>query len=85
MSEETLFCHFLVFRTRTTVVGIGIDADATTGREQSYHLYILRIHQFDQVLHDDVHTVLMEIPVVTETEEIELQTLALYHPLPRNI
>ena len=85
MSEETLFRHFLVFRSGTTVVGIGIDANATTGREQTYYLNILRIHQFDQVLHDDVHTVLMEIPMVTEAEEVEFQTLALHHSLSRYV
>ena len=53
------------------IVGKGFDGDAATRIEQAYDLQILGIHQLDQVLHDDIHTVLMEVAVVTETEEIE--------------
>ena len=81
MAEQTLLGHLFVFCTRTAVVGIGVDADAAARREKSYHLYIFRLHQAHQVLHNRVHTILVEVTVVTEREEIELQALRLHHAL----
>ena len=37
------------------------------------------IHQFDEVLHDDVDTVFVEVAVVSEAEQVELQALAFHH------
>ena len=68
-----------------TVVGEGFDGDATTGIEQAYDLQILGIHQLDQILHDDVDTILVEVTVITEAEEVEFQALALHHQRARNV
>ena len=62
-----------------SVVGIRIDRYATPRGEDSCHFYILRIHQSDEILHDLVDAILMEISMVPETEEIELEALALHH------
>ena len=82
---ETLFGQFLVLCARTAVVGVGIDGDAPTWGEETGNLDVFGIHQFDEVLHDDVYAVLVEIAVVAETEEIKFQTLALHHLYIRNI
>ena len=66
-------------------VGKRLDGDASSGIEQADDLQILGIHQLDQVLHDDVDTILMEIAVVAEAEQVELQALALDHALARDI
>ena len=58
---------------------------ATAGVENTCHLKIPGIHELDQVFHDDVHAVLMEVALVAEAEEIELQALALYHASARNV
>ncbi len=58
--------HFFVFRSRSSVVGVGINADAASWREDSRHFDVFWIHQFDEVLHDDV-------------EQVELQALAFHH------
>ena len=44
-----------------------------------------RLHQLNQVVHDDVDTVLVEIAVIPEAEQIQFQRLALHHDLPRHI
>ena len=62
-----------------------MDRDASSRSEQSGHLDVLRIHQTDQVLHDDVHAILMEIAMVAEAEQIELEALALDHADIRDI
>jgi hypothetical protein len=80
-----LLSHLSILRSRTPIVGIGIDRDATTRCKEAKDLNILRIHQFHQVFHDLIDAILMEITMVTEREEIEFQALALYHPLARDI
>ena len=72
-------------RVRAAVVGVGMDGDAATGREFAPDLDILRIHERDEILHDDVHAILVEIAVVAEREQVELQALALHHALIRHV
>ena len=83
-----LLQHALLFEGLVILIGVvgkGIDADAATGEEVARHLQVLGIHQAHEVLHDNVDTVLMEIAVVAEREEVELERLALHHPLARDI
>ena len=77
--------HPFIFGARKAVVGKGIDADAATGSEDASHLYIFGLHETDEIFHDDVDTVLMEVAVVAETEEVELEALALYHQFARDV
>lgn len=74
-----------VFCVGAAVVGVGVDADAAAGREQARYLNILRIHQGDEVFHNLVHTVFVEIAVIAEGEQIEFQALALNHLLVGDI
>ena len=71
LGEVGIFCAGLA------VVGIGIDGDTTTGREEANDLDVFGLHEADKVLHDDVDTVFMEIAVVAEGEEVELQAFRL--------
>lgn len=71
--------HFFVFRSRSSVVGVGKNADAASWREDSRHFDVFWIHQFDEVLHDDVDTIFVEVAVVSEAEQVELQALAFHH------
>ena len=80
---EALLFEFLV--PGVGVIGEGVDADTSSGHEIAGYLKILGIHEFDQVFHNDVDAVFMEIAVVAEREEIELEALALYHALARDI
>ena len=83
-----LLQHALLFEGLVILIGVvgkGIDADAAAGEEVAGHLQVLGIHEAHEVLHDNVDTVLMEIAVVAEREEVELERLALHHPLARDI
>ena len=53
-------------RIRAAVVGVGMDGNAAARREFTPDLDILRIHELDEVLHDDVHAILVEIAVIAE-------------------
>ena len=85
MVHEPMLCKLLVFCSRTTIVSIWIYANTTTWGEDTRHLYIFRIHEADKVFHDDIDTILVEITMITEREEIELKALALNHSHVRNI
>ena len=85
MIHESVLCKFLVLCSRTAIVGIRIDADTTTWSEDACNLYIFRIHEADKVFHNDIDTILVEVSMIAEREEIEFQTLALNHPDIRHI
>ena len=73
--------QFLVLGAGASVVGVGVDADAAAGGEDAGDLDVLGVHEADEVLHDDVDAVLVEVAVVAEGEEVELERLALDHAL----
>ena len=68
-----------VFGTRTAIVGIGIDGDTATWKEDAGNFDILGIHKADKVLHDDVDTVLVKGTMVAETKKVEFEALTLNH------
>lgn len=74
-----MFRHFFVLRAGTSIVCIGINGDAAARGEDARNLDVLGIHQTDEVFHYNIDAILVESAVVAETEEIELQTLALHH------
>ena len=85
MRGETLLGEALPFGAGTAVVGVRVYGNAAARGEETGDLDVFRVHQADQVLHDFVHAVFVEIAVVPETEKIEFQALALDHPAVRDI
>lgn len=85
MIHHPMARHLLVLRSRFPVVAIRIDRDAAARSELAPYLDVARVHQFDQVVHDDVHAILVEIAVIAEAEQVQLERLALYHFDVRNV
>ena len=85
MVEEAVVCHFLIFGARLAIVCKGVDADASSGYKDACHLNVLGLHEADEVLHDDVDTVLVEAPMIPEAEEVEFEALALHHTFVREV
>ena len=75
VSCEPFFGQALILCAGPSVVCVGVDAYSSARSEQSRHLYILRIHQADEVFHYYVHAVFVEVAVVAEAEKVELQAL----------
>ena len=61
--HQPMFRHLFELRSRTTVIGIRIDRDASTRSKDSRDFDIFGVHQFNKVFHDDIDTILMESPV----------------------
>lgn len=81
---QVVVCHavpsdFLPAGARLAVVTVRVNRDAAARRELAPDLDVLRLHELDEILHDDVHAVLMEIAVVAEAEQIQLERFALNH------
>ena len=69
---HTVPCDFLPACAGLAVIAVGVDGDAAARGEFAPDFDIFRIHQANEILHDDVHAVLMEITVVAETEQVQL-------------
>ena len=65
---KALFCRLFPLCTRLAIVCVWIDGQTTARRKLAPYLNILRIHQLDEVFHDDVNAVLVKVPVIAETK-----------------
>ena len=65
---ETIVGEFFVFCAGASVVGKRVDADAAARREESGDLNVFGGHKADEVFHDDIDAVFVEVAVVSETE-----------------
>lgn len=77
--KQAFACQCFELGTCLAVIGKGMNGDAAARCEFAENFDVFRIHQCDQVFHDDVDTVFMEIAVVAEAEEVEFQGLAFHH------
>lgn len=71
--------HLLELRTFAAVVGIRIDGNPPTRSKDTGDFDVFRIHQTNEVLHDFVHAIFVEVAVVAEAEQVQLERLALHH------
>ena len=65
---KALFCRLFPLCTRLAIVCVWIDRQTTARRKLAPYLNVLRIHQLDEVFHDDVDAVLVKVPVIAETK-----------------
>ena len=65
---KTLFGSLFPLCTRLAVVCVWIDGQTTARRKLAPYLDVLRIHQLYKVFHDDVNTIFVEVPMVTEAK-----------------
>ena len=65
---KALFCRLFPLCTRLAIVCVWIDGQTTAWRKLAPYLDVLRIHQLDEVFHDNVDAVLVKVPVIAETK-----------------
>ena len=71
--EQPVLSDALPLRSRPAVIAVRVDRYASARCELAPDFDVLGIHELDEILHDDVHAVLMEVAVIAEREQIELQ------------
>ena len=67
---KALFGSLFPLCTRLTIVCVWIDGQTTARRKLAPYLDVLRIHQLDEVFHNDVNAVLVKVPVIAEAKEV---------------
>ena len=82
---EAFFCRLFPVRTWFAIVGIRIDGKPPSRGEFAPYFDELRVHELDQIFHDDIDAVLVEVPMVAEGEKVEFEGFGLYHLLVRYI
>ena len=65
---KALFGSLFPLCTRLAIVCIWIDAQTTARRKLAPYFDVFRIHQLNQILHDNINAVLMKVPVIAETK-----------------
>lgn len=83
--EETEPGEIFPFRTGNAVVAVGVDRKATAGEELAPYLDVPGTKETDEIGHDHIDAVFVEITVIPVAEEIELQGFAFHHPFVGNI
>ena len=78
-------CNLLPFCSRLAIITVRIDGNTATRGEFAPDFDVLRIHKANQILHDDIDAVLVEIAVIAEAEQIEFERFTLHHAHIRHI
>ena len=81
MMQETEAGKVFPFGIRCAVVAVRVDGEPAAGEKFAPYFDIAWMEKLDEVTHDDIHAVLVEIAVIAETEKIELQRFAFHHVL----
>lgn len=85
MIHQTITRHLFILRSRSAVVAVRINRDAAARGEFAPYFDVFRVHELDQVIHDDVDAILVEVAMVAEAKQIELERLAFDHLDVRNV
>ena len=65
---KAFFCRLFPLCTRLAIICVRIDGQTTARCKLAPYLDVLRVHQLDEVFHDDIDAIFVEIPMVTETK-----------------
>ena len=68
---HAVFRQSLIFRPRTSVIGVRPDADSSTWGEDACDLNVFGVHEANEVLHDDIYTVFVEITMEKKKKKVE--------------
>ena len=73
MLPQPIFSKFFPLSALHPMVAVGIDGEAAAGKEFAPDFDVPGMEEVDQVVHDDIDAVFVEVSVVAEAEEVELQ------------
>ena len=71
MMQETEVGKVFPFGIRCAVVAVRVDGESAAGEKFAPYFDIAGMEKLDEVTHDDIHAVLVEITVIAEAEKIE--------------
>ena len=65
---KAFFCRLFPLCTRLAIICVWIDRQTTAWCKLAPYLDVFRIHQLDEVFHDDIDAVLVKVPVIAEAK-----------------
>ena len=77
--DKALRGHGFEFGARLSVVGKRIDGNTATRRENACYFDVFRLHQGDEVFHNNIDTIFVKCAMIAKAEQVEFQTFAFYH------
>ena len=85
MLPQPICSKFFPFCSLHAMVAVGIDGEAAAGKEFAPDFDVAGMEEVDQVVHDDIDAVFMEVTVIAEAEEVEFQGFAFYHEISGDV
>ncbi len=85
MLPQPVCSKFFPFCSLHPMVAVGVDGEAAAGEEFAPDFDIPGMEEVNQVIHDDIYAVFMEVAVIAEAEEVELQGFTFYHEISGNV
>lgn len=73
MIHQPMAGHLFVFRSWLSIVAVRINRDAAARGEFTPYLDVFRVHELDQVIHDDIDAILVEVAMIAKAEQIQLE------------
>ena len=70
MAEQSLTSYSLILRPGASIVTEGHNTNPSTRAKVSGYLYVFGIHQLDEIIHDNIDTILVKVPMISEAEQI---------------
>jgi len=68
MGSHSVFCHFGIFSTGTSVIAIWVYADSASRCKKTGNFDVFGIHEFDEIFHDQVDAIFMKSSMIAKTE-----------------
>ena len=85
MLPQPVCSKFFPLSSFHAVIAVGVDGEAAAGEEFAPDFDVPGMEEVDQVVHDDIYAVFMEVAVIAEAEEVEFQGFAFYHEISGNV
>ena len=63
-------CHLLPLCVRHAIVAVWVNRNTTSRQKLSPYFDISRVHQLNQVIHDNIHAVLMKIAMIRAADSL---------------
>lgn len=68
MGSHSVFCHFGIFSTGTSVIAIWVYADPASRCKKTGNFDVFGIHKFDEIFHNQVDAIFMKSSMIAKTE-----------------
>lgn len=73
MVHHPVLGHLFILGAGLSIIAIRINGDTAARSEFAPHFNVFRLHQFYQIIHNDIHTMLVEISMIAEAEQVQLE------------